>query len=215
MSNPVLHFWRTSERERRTRRQRAKSEPRVRRRASRAQRLSSIRLSPRDHFPLGQLVDPSNAPKDRRAWMGSGMCGLLQDRLLARPRKRLVALRKEAAMPPERQARGAWVPRGRDPGPGLEVLAELAEGIGVGLAAPDGLAEKGDGGKALRCHLLFVTASTGGRRSGSSDVFGTRFGILASRIFCLARTSRLAIVGSRTRNARAMYGPRVLRATAT
>ena len=37
-------------------------------------------------------------------------------------------------------------------------------------------------------------------------VVGTRYGILASRIFCLARTSRFAIVASGTRNARAMYG---------
>src|SRR6266536_4661869 len=41
-------------------------------------------------------------------------------------------------------------------GVGLEVLAELAEGVRICLAAPDGLAEKSHGGKALRHHLLFL-----------------------------------------------------------
>ena len=41
-------------------------------------------------------------------------------------------------------------------------------------------------------------------RSGSRCAGGTRYGIPACWIFCLARTSRLAIVGSLARNARAI-----------
>src|SRR6266511_3642690 len=39
---------------------------------------------------------------------------------------------------------------------GLEVLAELAEGVRICLAAPDGFAEESHGGKALWHHLLFL-----------------------------------------------------------
>ncbi len=41
-------------------------------------------------------------------------------------------------------------------------------------------------------------------RSGNKWAGGTRYGMPASRIFCLARTSRLAIVSSETTNARAI-----------
>ena len=41
-------------------------------------------------------------------------------------------------------------------------------------------------------------------RSGSRCAGGTRYGIAASRILCLARTRRLAIVSSVTMNARAI-----------
>lgn len=44
---------------------------------------------------------------------------------------------------------------------GLEVLAELAEGVRICLAASHGLAEKRHGGKALRYHLLFFDCRKG------------------------------------------------------
>ena len=47
-----------------------------------------------------------------------------------------------------------------------------------------------------------MTASTDRSRSGRSASSGTRYGILASRILRLARTSRCAMVASGTRNAR-------------
>src|SRR6266540_939556 len=49
-----------------------------------------------------------------------------------------------------------------------------------------------------------MTASTARRRSGRSASSGTRYGIPASRILPLARTSRWAMVGSGTRKARAI-----------
>src|SRR5438132_826480 len=49
-----------------------------------------------------------------------------------------------------------------------------------------------------------MTASTARRRPGRSASFGIRYGILASRILPLARTSRWAMVGSGTRKARAI-----------
>ena len=49
--------------------------------------------------------------------------------------------------------------------------------------------------------MRYTTASTGGRRAGSSAPRGTRYGILASRIFALARTRRWAMVVSGTRKA--------------
>ena len=51
-----------------------------------------------------------------------------------------------------------------------------------------------------------MTASTAASRSGSSASPGTRYGIPAALIFFLARTIRWAIVGSGTRNARAICG---------
>ena len=52
--------------------------------------------------------------------------------------------------------------------------------------------------------IRYSTRSTPRRRSGSSSSSGTRYGIRASAILRLARTIRLPIVGSATRNARAI-----------
>src|SRR5438105_4661122 len=51
-----------------------------------------------------------------------------------------------------------------------------------------------------------MTASTERSRSGSMSSGGTRYGMFASRIFRFARTKRGAIVGSGTKNARAISG---------
>ena len=48
---------------------------------------------------------------------------------------------------------------------GLKVLAELAEGVRICLAALDGLAEQSHGGKALWHHLLFLD-----HRQGRKDL---------------------------------------------
>ena len=50
----------------------------------------------------------------------------------------------------------------------------------------------------------WITVRTASRRSGSSAGPGTRYGIRAAEIFFLARVTRAAIVGSGTRNARAI-----------
>ena len=52
--------------------------------------------------------------------------------------------------------------------------------------------------------MRYTTASTPARRSGRSASRGTRYGMPASRILALARTSRWAIVGSATRKAAAI-----------
>ena len=67
--------------------------------------------------------------------------------------------------------------------------------------------------------IRYTTASTAASRSGSRWSGGTRNGMPAARILAFARTSRCAIVGSATRNARAISGvvspPSVRRVSAT
>jgi hypothetical protein len=49
-----------------------------------------------------------------------------------------------------------------------------------------------------------MTASTGASRAGSSSGSGTRYGMPAAAILCLAWVMRAAIVGTGTRNSRAI-----------